>query len=55
MDNVTFIKITNSSGEIVEYAIITNSDGSGTSMLKSTYDEQLAQSKEIASNEASPE
>ena len=54
MENVKFIEV-ESLGNITTHAIIEHADGSFTSMLKSTYDEQLAQSKEIASNEASPE
>jgi hypothetical protein len=38
MDNVSFIKITNSLGEEVEHAIIDRGNGEYTSMLKSTYD-----------------
>jgi hypothetical protein len=41
MDNVTFI-ISEISGE--EYAIIDRGNGEFTSMLKSTYDELMAQS-----------
>jgi hypothetical protein len=43
MDNVTFIKILNSSNKEVEHAIITNADGSFTAMLKSTYEAQQAE------------
>jgi hypothetical protein len=42
MDNVTFLEI-ESFGEIVQHAIITYPDGSYTTMLKSTYDEMIAQ------------
>jgi hypothetical protein len=45
MTNVKFIQ-TQSMGEVSTHAIIEHADGSFTSMLKSTYDEQLAQSKE---------
>ena len=37
MDNVTFIEVLG-----VEHAIIDHGDGSFTSMLKSTYDERIA-------------
>ena len=43
MDKVTFIKISGSDGVDVEHAIIDRGNGEFTSMLKSTYDEQLAQ------------
>lgn len=46
MDNVTFIEIEGLDG-IQEHAIIDRGNGEFTSMLKSTYDQQLAQSKEI--------
>jgi hypothetical protein len=43
MDKVTFIEITDSvTNEITEHAIIAHADGSFTSMLKLTYDEQQA-------------
>ena len=42
MDNVTFIKLAGFDGTETEHAIIDNGDGSFTSMLKSTYDEQQA-------------
>ena len=43
MDKVTFIKMTDSiTDEVTEHAIIAHTDGSFTSMLKSTYDEQQA-------------
>ena len=42
MDNVTFIEI-EAIGEITEYAIIDRGNGEFTSMPKSTYDEQQAQ------------
>jgi hypothetical protein len=41
MDNVTFIE-TESFGETVEHAIIDHGNGEFTSMLKSTYDEMVA-------------
>ncbi len=41
MDNVKFIEIT-VNDETQEYAIIDRGNGEFTSMLKSTYDEQLA-------------
>jgi hypothetical protein len=42
MDNVTFIEV-ESMGLTETHAIIANEDGSFTSMLKSTYDEMIAQ------------
>jgi hypothetical protein len=42
MDKVTFITKTDLQGETVEHAIIEHADGSFTSMLKSTYEEQQA-------------
>jgi hypothetical protein len=41
MENVTFMEI-ESFGEITEHAIIDHGNGEFTSMLKSTYEEQLA-------------
>jgi len=41
MDNVTFYKI-DTLGEITEHAIIDRGNGEFTSMLKSTYDEMVA-------------
>jgi hypothetical protein len=41
MENVTFIEVETISGTET-HAIITHADGSYTSMLKSTYDEQQA-------------
>jgi hypothetical protein len=46
MDNVTFIEITNSLTSLVEtHAIIDKGNGEFTSMLKSTYDEMIANQK----------
>ena len=43
IDKVTFIETTDTlSGVVTEHAIIEHADGSFTSMLKSTYDEQQA-------------
>ena len=42
MDNVTFIEIESLHG-VQTHAIIDHEDGSFTSMLKSTYDEMIAQ------------
>ena len=42
MDNVRFIEV-ESYGETIEHAIIEHANGSFTSMLKSTYDEQQAE------------
>ena len=46
MDNVSFIKVTNMEGVEVEHAIIDRGNGEFTSMLKSTYDEMIAQQEE---------
>jgi hypothetical protein len=43
MENVTFIKVTDSLGEEHEHAIIDHGNEQFTSMLKSTYDEMIAQ------------
>jgi hypothetical protein len=46
MDNVSFIEITDPmSGEVFTHAIIDRGNGEYTSMLKSTYDEMIAQSE----------
>ena len=43
MDNVTFIENTNPmTNEVVTHAIIDRGNGEFTSMLKSTYDEMIA-------------
>jgi len=47
MDNVTFIELDSLEGKVT-HAIIDKGNGEFTSMLKSTYDEMIAQ------NEASP-
>jgi hypothetical protein len=43
MDNVTFVKRVESDGVEREHAIIDRGNGEYTSMLKSTYDEMIAQ------------
>ena len=43
MDNVSFVIIVNSLGNEIEHAIIDRGNGEYTSMLKSTYDEMIAQ------------
>ena len=43
MDNVSFIKIAGSDNVEVEHAIIDRGNGEYTSMLKTTYDEMMAQ------------
>ena len=45
MNNVSFIKVTGIDGIEVEHAIIDRGNGEFTSMLKSTYDEMIAQSE----------
>lgn len=47
MEKVTFIEIESPNGSIVEHALITNADGSTTSMLKSAYDELKANEAKI--------
>ena len=43
MDNVTFIETTDAlTGKVTEHAIIDRGNGEFTSMLKSTYDELVA-------------
>ncbi len=42
MNNVTFLEIESPNGSLAEHALIEHVDGSFTSMLKSTYDEQQA-------------
>jgi hypothetical protein len=42
MENVTFIKVTGTDGIEIEHAIIDRGNGEFTSMLKSTYDEMIA-------------
>jgi hypothetical protein len=49
MDNVSFLDVTNAlTGEIVTHAIIDRGNAEFSSMIKSTYDEMIAQ------REASP-
>ena len=51
MDNVTFIQLTDPiTGEVVEHAIIDRGNGEFTSMLKSTYDEMIAQQEHLTEN-----
>ena len=42
MENITIIQDEQKDGTIVEHIVIAHADGSFTSMLKSTYDEQQA-------------
>jgi hypothetical protein len=42
MDNVTFVKIKNQDGSIVEHAIIDRGNGEFSSMTKAHYDAQQA-------------
>jgi hypothetical protein len=46
MENVSFVKVNNREGVEVEHAIIDRGNGEFTSMLKSTYDEMIAQQEE---------
>ena len=43
MDNVTFVEKPTPEGLMIEFAIIDHGNQQFTSMLKSTYDEQQAQ------------
>jgi hypothetical protein len=43
MENVTFIKLTNSNGEEIEHAIIDRGNGEFTSMTKAEYDRRQAE------------
>ena len=43
MTNIKIIEVESISGEMVEHAIIDRGNGEFTSMLKSTYDEMIAQ------------
>ncbi len=45
MDNVSFFEV-KSLGETFTHAFITKDDGTWVSMLKSTYDEMIAQQEE---------
>jgi len=42
MENITIIESVNSASETVEHIIIDRGNGQFTSMLKSTYDEMIA-------------
>jgi hypothetical protein len=47
MDNVSFIEITDPmTGNVIHHAIIDRGNNEYTSMLKSTYDEMIAQQEE---------
>jgi hypothetical protein len=46
MDKVTFVEIENPDGSTTEHAIIDRGNNEFTTMLKSTYDEKLAQQVE---------
>ena len=45
MNNVTFVELPNLDGSVTEHAIIDRGNGEFTSMLKSTYDEMIAQNE----------
>ena len=53
MDNVTFIEIENIDGSTTTHAIIDHGNEQFTSMLKSTYDAQMAQAT-LASELSNP-
>jgi hypothetical protein len=42
MDNVQFVDVTSYDGTVTTHAIIDRGNGEFTSMLKSTYDEMIA-------------
>ncbi len=46
MDNVSFIKVTDSLGVETEHAIIDRGNNEFTSMTKATYDKMIAQQEE---------
>lgn len=46
MENISFIEIENRDGSKTTHAIIDKGNGEFTSMLKSTYDEMIAQQEE---------
>jgi hypothetical protein len=48
MNNVTFIEVLGIDGVEVEHAIIDRGNGEFTSMLKSTYDEMIAQQESLS-------
>jgi hypothetical protein len=48
MNNVKFVEIIAPSGNILEYAIIDRGNEEYTSMLKSTYDEMIANQESLA-------
>jgi hypothetical protein len=48
MNNVEFVEVTAPSGNILEYAIIDRGNGEFTSMLKSVYDEMIANQESLA-------
>jgi hypothetical protein len=52
MDKVTFIEMPQPDETIVQYAIIDHGNEQFTSMLKSTYDEIIAQAKKVTSKVA---
>jgi hypothetical protein len=45
MDNVSFLELQNNDGSKEIHAIIDRGNGEFTSMLKSTYDEMIAQNE----------
>ena len=46
MENVSFVEMPNSEGGTTTHAVIDRGNGEYTSMLKSTYDEMIAQQEE---------
>jgi len=50
MDNVTFVDMPNTDGDLITYAIIDRGNGEFTSMLKSTYEARLEQSTPSVTN-----
>lgn len=48
MNKVNFVELENPDGTTTEHAIIDRSNGEFTSMLKSTYDEMIAQQESLS-------
>ena len=49
MDNIEIIEV-DTFGELIQHAIIDRGNGEFTSMLKSTYDEMIAQQEHLTEN-----
>jgi hypothetical protein len=55
MDNVTYLDMPQSDGSTLTFAIIDRGNGEFTSMLKSTYDAQIAAQNTVPSNSSIPQ